>query len=98
MSPGKNYTCLGWAGARVHYFAGELTGDEIRRVNRLKIKGKSRVYNNNNGVCECGGGGGGANLMEEREKRQLSFMTDICQAGRALCELPMCRSSLLSRL
>jgi hypothetical protein len=36
--------------ARVHYFAGELTGDEIRRVNRLKIKGKSRVYNNNNGV------------------------------------------------
>jgi len=45
----------------VHYFAGELTGDEIRRVNRLKIKGKRRVYNNNNGVC-----GGGANLMEER--------------------------------
>lgn len=44
------HECLGLGCARVHYFAGELTGDEIRRVNRLKIKGKSRVYNNNNGV------------------------------------------------
>lgn len=80
--------------ARVHYFAGELTGDEIRRVNRLKIKGKSRVYNNNNGVwvrrrwCEPYG--------TEREKRQLSFMTDICQAAR--CASCLCAASLsLSR-
>jgi hypothetical protein len=48
MSPIARITHV-WA-VRVHYFAGELTGDEIRRVNRLKIKGKSRVYNNNNGV------------------------------------------------
>lgn len=39
-------------------------------------------------VCECGGGG--ANLMEE--KRQLSFMTDICQAAR--CASCLCAASL----